>query len=638
MTHNHHFEEAARKLVGKMTLEEKISQMKHTAPAIDRLGIQAYNWWSESPHGVGRCGVATVFPQSIAMAASFNTDRMQQVGDAVSDEVRAKYNEFKKQGFTDIYQGLTVCGPVLNIARDPRWGRVQETYGEDPYLTGRMGAAYVKGMQGEGQYRKAANVLEHFAAHSGPENGRLEWNTVVGDEDLKKTYLPAFAYCIQQADPAGVMPAYNNFRGVPCCMNSYLLKEVLRNQLGFQGFTESDAGEIEYSYKIQDQAKSLPEMAALCVKAGCDLSIGDANEGFAYEHLKEAVDAGLITEEEIDEAVVRIMAVRFSLGMFDPECSYNQIPYDQLDSKENRALNRQMAQESIVLLKNDGLLPLNKKTNVAVIGPNADEKLVLLGNYYGYPTHYSTFLNGIQQQAEGKVLFARGITPFGSSDKENDTPLYEAVIAAQKSDVVVMLMGLNPVYESEECDFNGDRRDIELPPAQKKLYETVRALGKPIVFVNVSGSCVNLSVQDKECNAVVQCFYPGAEGGRALADILYGQVSPSGRLPLTFYSGEHNLPPIGDYSMANRTYRYYTGQPVYPFGHGLTYSHVTEKWLDDQQVELTNDGDMDTLYSVLRYEFLPEKTLTGFEKVFLRQGETKHVFFRKDEFVKLLQK
>ncbi len=623
---NKKYKKLAKDLVSKMTLDEKISQLWHTAPAIPRLGVPEYNWWNEAPHGSARCGVATVFPQSIGMAASFNSELLQEVGNAVSDEVRAKYNEYRKQGFTDIYQGLTVCGPVINIARDPRWGRISETYGEDPYLTGRMGAAYIKGIQGDGKYRKADSVVQHYAVHSGPENGRLSVDFDATDEDLFDTYLWAFEYCIKNADPSMILPAYNKFRGIPCCASEYLLKEVLRDKFGFERVTMTDAGEVEYSYKIQDKCKTRAEMAAWCVNNGSDLSIGDDNEGFVYKHLREAVDKGLISEETITDCVERVFELRFEKGLFANDCEYDNIPYEILECEKHRELNKKISRESIVLLKNDGILPLKRDMKVAVIGPNADEKLVLLGNYYGYPTHTSTFLEGIQKKAEN-IYFARGYTPSFAYEKENDTPMYEAFIAAEKSDVVVMFMGLDPTVESEECDFDGDKKDLEMPEKQKVLYELVKKAGKPIVYVNVSGSCVNLEKQKDECNALVQCFYPGAEGGEAFAEILFGEASPSGRLPLTFYRDCSELPNIEDYSMKNRTYRFFKGEPVFEFGYGLTYSDITEEWLDEDTVKVSNTGDFDTDYSALKFETEPHKKLVDFKKIFIPKGKTVTVKF-----------
>ena len=622
------FKEQAKELVAQMTLEEKVLQLCHDAPAIERLGIKQYNWWNEGLHGSARCGVATVFPMPIAMASSFNPDLLKKVGEVISDEVRAKYNEFRKQGFTDIYQGLTIFAPMINIVRDPRWGRSQESYGEDPYLMGRMATSFIKGMQGDGKYRKVDTTLKHFAAHSGPENGRLQWNSEVSDKDFDETYSWAFKYCIDNANPSAVMPAYNAFRGTPCCASGFLLTEVLRDRFGFEGIVVSDAGAVEHDFKNFDTGcESLMEFSAKSLEAGCDISIGDEGMGFGYKQLVKAVEKGYITEDVITTACERVFEDRVRLGMFADDCEYDNISYDCVDSLENQRINYEMSEESVILLKNDGILPLKQGTKIAVIGPNADEKHVLLGNYYGYPSHYSTYLNGIRKKSKGKVLFARGVTPEGALEYENDTPMYEAVFAAEKSDVVVMFMGLNPVIESEECDFKGDRQEIEIPPNQMELYEKVKATGKPIIFVNISGSCVGLSRQDKECNAVLQCFYGGAEAGDAFAKILFGECSPSGRLPVTFYNKGSDLPPMTDYSMENRTYKFFKGKPCYEFGHGLTYSKITESWINENTVEITNEGPFDTKYSVLKFEYVPHKNLVGFEKIFIKVGEKKKVVF-----------
>lgn len=624
------FREQAKELVSQMTLEEKVMQLCHDAPAIERLGIKRYNWWNEALHGSARCGVATVFPMPIAMASSFNPELLKKAGETVSTEIRAKYNEFSKQGFTDIYQGLTVFAPMINIVRDPRWGRSQESYGEDPYLMGKMATSFINGLQGDGKYRKVDATLKHFAAHSGPENGRLKWNSEVSDKDFEETYSWAFKYCIDHAKPSAVMPAYNAFKGTPCCASEFLLKKILREKFGFEGIVVSDAGAVEHNYENFDTGcKSLMGFSAKALNAGCDISIGDEGMGFGYKQLVRAVEKGYTTEEAVTTACERVFEDRARLGMFADDCEYDSISYDCIDCEEHQKINYQMASESVILLKNDGILPLKPGTKIAVIGPNADEKHILLGNYYGYPSHYSTYLNGIREKSNGKVLFARGVTPKGALELENDTPMYEAVIAAEKSDVAVMFMGLNPIIESEECDFEGDRQEIEIPKNQMELYEAVKKTGKPIIFVNVSGSCVGLSRQDRECNAVLQCFYGGAEAGDAFADILFGNISPSGRLPVTFYEKGSDLPPMTDYSMENRTYKFFKGKPCYEFGHGLTYSAVNEKWLDENTVEIENKGPYDTMYSVLKFDYIPYKSLVGFEKVFIRNGEKKTIVFEK---------
>ncbi|MBQ7053858.1 MAG: glycoside hydrolase family 3 C-terminal domain-containing protein, partial [Oscillospiraceae bacterium] len=583
------FRERATELVSKMTLEEKLSQMNHDAPAIERLGIPAYNWWSECLHGAARNGTATVFPQSIAMAASFNKERMREVATAISDEIRAKYNENKKQGFTEIYQGITMCSPNINIFRDPRWGRGQETYGEDPSLTGMMAAEYVKGLQGDGKYRKVDATLKHYAVHSGPEADRRAFDIDVTDEELYGTYLAAFEYCIKNAEPSAVMAAYNAVKGSPCVASRFLLRDTLRDKFGFEGYVESDANGVEYLDKYHKVTNTSAESAALAVKSGCDLCIGDA-----FKELPAAYEQGFLTERDIDEAVIRLFTARFRLGMFSDDCEYDNIPYDVVDCEKHKALNLQMARESIVLLKNDGILPLDASKKIAVIGPCADDIAPLLANYCGRASEYVTLLSGIREKADN-VMYAKG-SDYCTEPREYDERLdNEALIIAEKCDVIIMCMGITPAIEGEEVDGNygtegGDKRSIEIPEVQKKLYRKLRELGKPMIFVNVSGSCLALGEQDNDCNAVLQCFYPGALGGRALADIIFGVCSPSGRLPVTFYASDSDLPDFRDYSMENRTYKFFSGKPVYPFGHGLTYSEITEEWTDDNTAVVTNKG------------------------------------------------
>ncbi len=617
------FKQRAHELVSQMTLEEKAGQLCYDALPVERLGIPAYNWWNEALHGTARNGTATVFPQAIAMAASFNTHLMHTVATAISDEVRAKYNEYRKFGDTEIYQGLTCWSPNINIFRDPRWGRGHETYGEDPYLTGRMGVAFVKGLQGDDPtWRKTDATLKHYAVHSGPEGLRHDFNVEIGDEDLYGTYLAAFKYCIEKAKPAAVMGAYNRVNGEPCCGSPTLLNKILRGEFGFDGYVVSDCGAINDINAHHHVTSSPDESAALALKSGCDLNCGSA-----YTYLMIAYEKGLISEEDITASCERLIEARLRLGMFD-ECPYDSITMDVVDSPEHQRLNREMARQSIVLLKNDGILPLRGDERIAVIGPNADSKTILLGNYNGTPSRYTTLLRGIQDAATGRVTYARGCHLF--RDKLGgweEHPLREAIIAAKNSDVVVMCMGLDPTLEGEEGDAyngfsSGDKIDLELPAIQKQLYHEIVKLGKPIVFVNVSGSCVSLVEQDRDCGAVIQCFYPGAEGGGALADILFGKVSPSGRLPVTFYKSIDDLPPFEDYSMQGRTYRFFDGEPLYPFGYGLSYTTFDERWLDRDHVEVTNTGKRDGWYTVLRIDNTPRPTLTGFTKVYVQAGQT----------------
>jgi len=623
------FAERAKALVSKMTLEEKINQMCFNAPAIERLGIPAYNWWNECLHGVGRSGAATVFPQAIGMAASFDPELIFEVANAISDEARAKYNQYKKFGSTDIYQGLTYWSPNINIFRDPRWGRGHETYGEDPYLTGVMGSAFVKGLQGEGKYRKLDATLKHFAVHSGPESKRHCFDAVASQRDMEETYLWAFKYCIDNAHPSAVMGAYNRTNGEVCCGSKTLLTDILRNEWGFDGYVVSDCGAIRDFHENHKVTADEAESAALAVNNGCQLNCGNV-----FLWLVDAYERDLVDEETITSAVEKLFEARFRLGMFDDDCEYDNITYDVVECREHTALNRKMASESMVLLKNDGILPLKQGMNVAVIGPNADDRSVLLGNYFGTPSRYTTLLRGMQDASEGRVYYAAGCHIYKESERisGDEHPLKEALLAAQNADVVIMCMGLNPSMEGEEgdaynADRSGDKDGIELPSSQMKFIEKIVSLGKPTVFVNVSGSCVNLDFADKNCNAVLQCFYPGAEGGNALADILYGKISPSGRLPVSFYRATEDLPDFEDYSMENRTYKFFKGKCVYDFGHGLTYSEIKENWIDENTVEIVNNGKYDTGYSVLKFEYIPHKNLCGIKRVFVRSGESVTVRF-----------
>lgn len=628
------FEERAKALVSQMTLAEKLAQMVYDAPAIERLGVPAYNWWNECLHGVARAGTATVFPQAIGMAASFDEELLHTVATAISDEARAKYNQYKSFGYTDIYQGLTFWSPNINIFRDPRWGRGHETYGEDPYLTARMGTAFIRGLQGEGKYRKVDATIKHFAVHSGPEAGRHAFNSVVGEKDLYETYLWAFRYCIEHAHPSAVMGAYNRLNGEPCCASPTLLGDILYGEFGFDGYVVSDCGAICDINNHHKVTANEAESAALAVNNGCQL-----NCGTAYKWLKTAVALGLIDEETITTAVERLFTARFRLGQFDTDCEYDAIPYDVVDCEAHRALNRRMAGESLVLLKNDGILPLRDVKTVAVIGPNADDRSVLLGNYNGTPAYYSTLLRGIQDGTDARVLYSYASNPWASEEitsfasyRRHVAILNEGIITAQQADVVILCLGLNPQIEGEEgdaynADMSGDRATLDLPRPQRELLEAIVATGKPVILVNVSGSCVDLSYAKEHCAAILQCFYPGAEGGNAVADVLFGKVSPSGRLPVTFYRSVDDLPPFEDYSMENRTYKFFKGEAVYPFGHGLTYSDIHEEWTDATTVMLENRGEYDVNYTVLRFEYIPHKNLCGFKKVFLKAGESKTVQF-----------
>ena len=626
------FQQAAKAMVAKMTIEEKMMQMHYESPAIERLGVLAHNWWNECLHGLARNGSATVFPQSIAMAASFNTDLMQEVATAISEEIRARYNESVKFGDTQSYQGLTMCSPNINIFRDPRWGRGQETYGEDPYLTGTIASAYIRGLQGEGKYRKADATLKHYAVHSGPEAARHGFNAVVSQRDLYETYLWAFKYCIDHADPSAVMGAYNAVNGEPASGSVTLLQKILVEEFGFTGYVESDAGSITDIHAGHHYTANEIESAALALKCGCHLNIGDS-----FKHLPEALRQSLITEEDITAAVEKLFTARFRLGMFSDDCEYDRIPYDVIECDKHIGLSRTMSQESIVLVKNDGILPLHNTRTIAVIGPNADDVSVLLGNYEGRPSRYTTLLRGIQDGCDAKVIYAKGCKVYQEPNRNSEKFLREAIVAAQKADVVILCMGLNPQMEQEEAKDNtwgahGDKIDLELPGVQRELLAEISKVGKPMVFVNTSGSCVSLCEADEKCNAVVQCFYPGAEGGSALADILFGRVSPSGRLPVTFYRSVDDLPPFEEYSMENRTYRYFKGSPLYRFGHGLSYStfgYSDRKMEGDTlSVKVRNTGNMQAKEVVQVYEITDSIKLVGYRKVRLDPGGEATVQFK----------
>jgi len=709
-------------LVSRMTLEEKVSQMVYDAPAIERLGVPAYNWWNEALHGVGRAGIATVFPQAIGLAATWNTDLMHRVATVISDEARAKHHEALRRGIHDIYAGLTFWSPNINIFRDPRWGRGQETYGECPTLTARMGAAFVRGLQGDDpHYLKLVATPKHYAVHSGPESLRHTFDARVDAHDLWGTYLPAFEACVVEAKAYSIMGAYNRTNGEPCCGSPTLLEQILRRKWGFEGYVVSDCGAISDIYRTHKVVDTAAEAASVAVKAGCDL-----NCGATYPALIDAVAEGLITEDEITTSVKRLFAARFLLGMFDPpeRVPYAQIPIAVNNSPKHRDLALQAARECIVLLKNENnLLPLRKDLGaIAVIGPNADDLSVLVGNYNGTPATPVTPLEGICRKvsAETTIYHARGchiaegvppVTVIPSSalrptlaDANQtgltaayyDNPLFEGdpvrqgvdplidfhwkgvsaltgeigdpfavrwtgsfippatgtyrlgarglsdfqlyldgelfveyrgihhpitrmeeivleagrlydlrldyvnrsldpqvqllwsipgpegeaetIEAVQKADVVVVVMGLSPELEGEEMPIRvegfsgGDRTNIKLPRPQEDLLRDVQGWGKPVVLVLLNGSALGVTWAQEHIPAIVEAWYPGEEGGTAIADVLFGDHNPGGRLPVTFYQSVDDLPPFEDYRMEGHTYRYFRGKPLYPFGYGLSYT------------------------------------------------------------------
>lgn len=787
-------EERVKDLVSRMTLREKISQTVYTSPAIERLGIPAYNWWNESLHGVARAGYATVFPQSITIAGSWDKELMFRVANAISDEARAKYNDWIKRGKHDIYQGLTFWSPNINIFRDPRWGRGHETYGEDPYLTGQMGTQFVKGLQGnDPNYLKVVATAKHYAVHSGPEPLRHVFDANVSEADLRDTYLEAFRTLVKEGGVYSVMGAYNLFKGKPCCANPYLFS-ILRDEWGFNGYVVSDCGAISDFHTHQKTAKNAAEAAAMAVKAGTELNCGNT-----YPHLLEAVKEGLITEAEVNKAVERLFMARFKLGMFDPEdkVPFSKIPLSVNCSDENNYLAREAARKSIVLLKNEkNVLPLNKSLKrIAVIGPNAHNFEALLGNYNGIPKNPVTVLQGIRKKVEPEteVVYAEGsdlaegihnLVPvpgrylqtesgqqgitgeYFSNSKLEGKPVFtrvddqinfywesgspspklpddnfsirwtgylvppvtgtyalgcwgmptleiyldgkkiltnnsvhaafhsekmfdlkagqrykivyeyknwaadadakllwsvpqkdqlqNAVELAKNSDAVVLVLGLSQRLEGEEMRIKvdgfegGDRTHLNLPRAQQELMEAVKKTGKPVILVLMNGSALSVNWAADNVDAILSAGYAGQEGGDAVADVLFGDYNPAGRLPVTYYKSVDQLPSFDNYDMKGRTYRYFTGEPLYPFGFGLSYTTFSYSDLQVPKeseigkpvnitVKVTNSGkiagdEVIQLYLTKEKASVnaPIRQLVGFERINLQPGESKSVSFSID--------
>jgi beta-glucosidase len=560
-----------------MTPDEKIGQLVTDAPAIPRLGVPAYHWWSEALHGVARAGTATVFPQAIGLAATFDEGLVRRVAAAISDEARAKHHAAARAGATGRYEGLTFFSPNLNIFRDPRWGRGQETWGEDPALTARLGVAFIAGMQGDdARLLKTAATAKHLAAHSGPEAARHGFDARVSAHDLADTYLPQFEAAVREGHVAGVMPAYNRLNGEPCAASPALLGRTLREGWGFDGFVVSDCGAIGDMVKGHRTAADEPRAAAQALAAGTDLSCGKE-----YRSLARARAQGLVTDAAIDRAVGRLFATRFRLGMFDPpeRVPWAATPPAAVDSAEHRALARAAARASIVLLENrGGALPLPPSIRrLAVVGPAADDVEVLLGNYHGEPSRAVTPLAGLRAAASVRgvqVAYARGAPLAGRG--VSSAQLAEARAVVRRSDAVAAVLGLSARYEGEEGETaqnpGGDRVALGLPPGQQRLLEEMVALGKPVVLVLTAGSALSVPWAAAHVPAIVHLWYPGEEGGAALADVLFGEASPAGRLPVTVYRGVEDLPPFDDYAMRGRTYRYLEKDPLWAFGRGLSYT------------------------------------------------------------------
>lgn len=780
-------------LVARMTLEEKILQMQNGAPAIPRLGIPAYDWWNEALHGVARAGIATVFPQAIGLAATFDPKMVRDVAEVASTEARAKHHEFLRNGDHGRYKGLTFWSPNINIFRDPRWGRGQETWGEDPYLTGTLGSEFVRGIQGnDPKYLKAVSTVKHFAVHSGPEPERHAFDAVVSERDLRDTYLPAFRKTIVEANSTGVMCAYNRVNGEPACANTRLMREILRGEWKFPGHVVSDCGAVWDIYQYHKWLKTEPEAAAAAVRKGTDLTCGTE-----YKSLGEGVKQGLIDESEITSAVKNLMRIRFRLGQFDPpeRVAYQRIPYSENDSPAHHRKSLEASRESIVLLRNaDRTLPFRKDLkSIAVIGPNADNEGVLLGNYNGTPSATVTALQGIRAKVSSRteVLFSPGIYPAGVTTErvtdsslrngslnglkgeyfnnrelsgepalvrndtgidfrwDSDSPapgvvpddfsirwtgklvppdsgnykfgwrsnggvrifidgkllleevqsrrtrnVYaemsldggreydlrieffenaneyasavfswtppngqdrlrdDALEKARKADAVVMVMGISPSVEGEEMDVKlegfrgGDRTDISLPKPQQELIREIRATGKPVALVLMSGSALAVNWESENVPAILQAWYPGQFGGTAIADVLFGDYNPAGRLPVTFYRSVGDLPPFDDYRMEGRTYRYFRGTPLYPFGYGLSFSQFEYSGLrispaatagSDVTVSavVRNSGKLagdEVVQVYVAHEGLsvpvPIRSLAGVSRVHLRPGESRRVSFR----------
>jgi beta-glucosidase len=635
-------EKQAQLLISKLSLEEKAALMRYASEPVEELGIPAYNWWNEALHGVARNGKATTFPQPIGMAASFDEPLVEEVFTAVSDEARVKHRLALAEGSSGQYQGITFWTPNINIFRDPRWGRGMETYGEDPYLTGQLGMAVVRGLQGpsDAPVLKAHACAKHFAVHSGPEWNRHSYDAQVSDRDLRETYLPAFKDLVTKADVQEVMVAYNRFRGEPCAASDFLINTVLRGEWGYQGLVTSDCWAIRdfYAPGCHGYSKDVVEAVAAAVKAGTDLNCGDS-----YPAIPEAVRQGLLDEADVDRCLTRLLAARIRLGELDR----NNEPWaglsdDLVEGPEHRALARKMAEESIVLLQNRGyVLPLQADAKIALIGPNADDRQMLWGNYNAIPEHTVTLAEALHARVPDLVTF-RGC------DLVREKPLSTKETAAilkqlEGIGTVIFAGGISPRLEGEEMRVNlpgfrgGDRTDIQLPAVQRQLLKSLYEAGKEVILVNFSGSAMGLEPETETCAAILQAWYPGEEGGTALAEILFGDVNPSGKLPVTFYKGIDQLPDFEDYAMKGRTYRYFEGVPLFPFGYGLSYTSVEygEAQLKKGALEIPviNTGDRDAVEVVQLYTRRvgdtegPLKSLRGFQRVLVPAGETVMVTF-----------
>ena len=630
-------------LLSRLTIDEKVSLMMNNSPAIERLGVPEFNWWNEALHGIGRNGVATVFPITMAMAASWDDVLLHKVFTAVSDEARVKALQAKRTGEIKRYQSLSFWTPNINIFRDPRWGRGQETYGEDPYLTSKMGLAVVRGLQGVGYngedlgispYRKLLACAKHFAVHSGPEWNRHTFNIEnLPERDLWETYLPAFKTLVQQGKVAEVMCAYQRVDGQPCCAHTRYEQQILRKEWGFDGLVTSDCGAIrDFLPERHNVARDGAAASAKAVLTGTDVECGST-----YKNLPEAVRRGDISESALDTSLRRLLVARFELGDFDNDSlvAWTKIPEDVVACKEHKQLALDMARKSIVLLKNDDILPLRKGHDIVVVGANATDSVMMWGNYSGFPSHTVTAMEGIKRFApNAKFIGGCGLT-------RNETTADSLLQKIGNTETVIFIGGISPKLEGEEMKVSeegfkgGDRTSIELPQAQRDMLNALKRAGKNVVFVNCSGSAMALVPEQKSCAAIIQAWYGGEQGGEALAEVLFGQYNPSGKLPVTFYRSTDDLPDFLDYTMKNRTYRYFTGKALYPFGYGLSYTrfYISKPKYEDGnlQVSVKNIGKVsgtETLQVYVRNtadKEGPLKTLRGYKQVTLTPGEQQTV-------------
>ena len=631
----------AQDLVSQMTLEEKAGQLRYDAPPIERLGIPAYNWWNEGLHGVARAGQATVFPQAIGLGATFDEELAGEIANVIAMEGRAKYNAYSGHGDRDIYKGLTFWSPNVNIFRDPRWGRGHETYGEDPCLSRTLGVSFVKGLQGDGETMKAAACAKHFAVHSGPEALRHEFDAKASAKDMAETYLPAFEGLVKEAHVEAVMGAYNRTNGEPCC-GSPSLQKILREDWGFEGHFVSDCWAIRDFHEHHMVTATAAESAALAINNGCDLNCGNT-----YLYILKAYEKGLVSEETITEAAVRLFTTRFLLGLFEGS-EYDSIPYTVVECPEHLALAEKAAEESFVLLKNDGILPLEKEKirTIGIVGPNADSRAALAGNYHGTASRYVTIQEGLQDYLGEDVRVLTSVGAHLYKDRTENLALEhdrlsEAAIVMEQSDVVILCLGLDETLEGEEGDTgnsyaSGDKENLLLPESQRKLMEVAAASGKPVVLCLLAGSDIDLSFAMEHFAAILVLWYPGGQGGKACARVLFGEAGPSGKLPVTFYASMEELPDFTDYAMEGRTYRYMKGKAQYPFGYGLSYGKTR---LSDASlhhgvlsVQIENIGErscqevvqvyvkcLDSVYAV------PNPQLCAFARVQTEPGEKRLV-------------